>query len=103
MMFEDDTISIIPKRNILDEVAVHQSCTVKWTGGKRYQAEILFVDMSVDCEAKTLMYPRIVFWEEPDHTSELFHAIIHAQKITTKIGELACASRILCYSPLYDK
>ena len=43
MMFEDDTISIIPERNILDEIALHQSCTVKWTGGKRYQAEVLFV------------------------------------------------------------
>ena len=51
-MFEDETISIIPKRNILDEVAVHQFCTVKWTGGKRYQAEVLFIGMSVDYEAK---------------------------------------------------
>ena len=45
VMFEDDTISIIPKRNILDEVVVHQTCTVKWTGRKQYQAEVLFVGM----------------------------------------------------------
>ena len=47
MLFEDDNISIIPKQNVLgeEEIAVRQVRTIKWTGGRKYHAEILFIGM----------------------------------------------------------
>ena len=46
VLFEDDNISIIPKRNVLgEEIAVCQVRTITWTGGRRYHREILFIGM----------------------------------------------------------
>ena len=45
VMFEkDESLSIIPRNKIVSlEVDVHQPCTVKWTDGKKYNAEVLFL------------------------------------------------------------
>jgi len=44
VMFEDESISIVPRRKILDfDMTIHERCTVKWTNGKKYAAELLFL------------------------------------------------------------
>jgi len=43
VLFPDEKISIVPISNVLDEVVtVHEMCTIRWLGGKKYQVEVLF-------------------------------------------------------------
>ena len=46
VMFENEDISVIPRKKIVeldDSLLIHQPCTVKWTNGKKYTAELLFL------------------------------------------------------------
>lgn len=45
VMFQrDEKLSVVPRSKIVEfELKVHQSCSVRWTDGRKYAAELLFL------------------------------------------------------------
>ena len=41
---KDEGLSVVPRRKIVEiDLTLYQSCTVKWTDGRKYTAELLFL------------------------------------------------------------